>query len=217
MIIIQILWYIFIIALIIILSFLFILLVVAKIVRKIHPFPIPAFLTRLIDNPIRRKFMQQPEKLADRLDLKPGMTVIEVGPGKGNYTKAIAKKVSSDGRVYAIDIQEWVIEKLKKRLEEENIKNIEPKIDDAYALSFQDNSIDRIFLNTCLPEIPEPVRALKEFRRVLKKGGFVSMSELFLDPDYPFRSTEKRWAKEAGLDLKSEFGNWFTYQLNFQK
>ncbi|MEJ2252531.1 MAG: methyltransferase domain-containing protein [Candidatus Lokiarchaeota archaeon] len=198
-------------------SFLFILLVVAKIVRKIHPFPIPAFLTRLIDNPIRRKFMQQPEKLADRLDLKPGMTVIEVGPGKGNYTKAIAKKVSSDGRVYAIDIQEWVIEKLKKRLEEENIKNIEPKIDDAYALSFQDNSIDRIFLNTCLPEIPEPVRALKEFRRVLKKGGFVSMSELFLDPDYPFRSTEKRWAKEAGLDLKSEFGNWFTYQLNFQK
>ncbi|MEJ2278845.1 MAG: methyltransferase domain-containing protein [Candidatus Lokiarchaeota archaeon] len=186
-------------------SFLFILLVVAKIVRKIHPFPIPAFLTRLIDNPIRRKFMQQPEKLADRLDLKPGMTVIEVGPGKGNYTKAIAKKVSSDGRVYAIDIQEWVIEKLKKRLEEENIKNIEPKIDDAYALSFQDNSIDRIFLNTCLPEIPEPVRALKEFRRVLKKGGFVSMSELFLDPDYPFRSTEKRWAKEAGLDLKRKF------------
>ncbi|MBD3193711.1 MAG: class I SAM-dependent methyltransferase, partial [Candidatus Lokiarchaeota archaeon] len=66
---------------------------IAKIVRKLHPFPIPAFLTRLIDNPIRRKFIQQPDKLAERLHLEPGMKVIEIGPGKGNYTKAIAKQI----------------------------------------------------------------------------------------------------------------------------
>ncbi|GAI78803.1 unnamed protein product, partial [marine sediment metagenome] len=45
-----------------------------------------------------------------------------------------------------------------------------------------------------------PIRALREFKRILKPDGIISLSELFLDPDYPLCRTEKRWAKEAGLD-----------------
>lgn len=151
------------------------------------------------------------------MGLKPGMKVLELGPGKGNYTKAVAKEILPNGRLYAIDISEDVIERLKEKIEEEKIPNIIPKVDDAYDLSFEDESIDRIYAITCLPEIPEPVRALKEFRRVLKPNGIISLCELLLDPDYPFKKTEKRWAKEAGLTLDEEFGNWFVYQLNFKK
>ena len=45
----------------------------------------------------------------------------------------------------------------------------------------------------------------------------MSLSELLPDADYPLRGTEKRWAKEAGLDFMEEYGNFFTYQLNFVK
>ena len=173
-------------------------------------------MTRLIDNPIRRKFIQKPEKVAERLKLESGMTVVEIGPGKGSYTKAIAKKVLPEGIVYAIDIQESVINRLKKRIEKENITNIIPKIDDAYNLSFEDESIDRVLMIACLPEIPEPIRALKELKRVLKTDGLISLSEIFPDPDYPRRKTEKKWAEEAGFELEEQFGNWFIYQLNFK-
>lgn len=191
--------------------------VIVRIIRKFYPFPIPSFLTNLIDNPFRRKFLQNPEKIAERMNLKPDMVVLEIGPGKGNYTKAVSKQILPNGKLYAIDISEDVIERLKGKIEEEKIPNIIPKVDDAYSLSFEDESIDRIFAITCLPEIPEPVRALKEFKRVLRPNGIISLCELLLDPDYPFRKTEKKWAKEAGLKLEEEFGNWFVYQLNFTK
>ncbi len=188
-----------------------------RIIRKIHKFPIPAFLTRLIDNAWRRKVIQKPETIANNMNLKPGMIVVEVGPGKGNYTKAVAKRLLPNGKIYAIDIQENVINRLKKKVEEEIITNIVPKIDDVHNLSFENESVDRIFAITCLPEIPDPVHALKEFKRVLKPGGIVSLCELFFDPDYPLRKTEKKWASKAGLEFLEGFGNFFVYQLNFIK
>ena len=195
----------------------FYLFVLVKIIRKIHPFPIPAFMTSIIDNPIRRKFIQKPHLIAERMKLQPGMKVIEIGPGKGNYTKAVASKILPDGEVYAIDIQESVINRLKQRLDTEEIKNIVPMNNDVYNLTFENESIDRIFAIACLPEIPKPVQALMELKRVLKPEGIISFSELFIDPDYPLRRTEKKWAKEAGLVFIEGFGNFFSYQLNFGK
>jgi ubiquinone/menaquinone biosynthesis C-methylase UbiE len=190
--------------------------VIARIIRRIHPFPIPGILTRVIDNPIRRRFIQSPKELADRMHLTSGMVVVEIGPGKGNYTKAVAEQVAP-GKVYACDIQDSVIQRLKQRVEEEKLQNIIPQIEDAYQFSFPDQSVDRVFAIACLPEIPNPVKVLMECRRILKPGGLVCLSELFIDPDYPRRKTEKQWAREAGLELVDEFGNWFAYQLNFQK
>ena len=195
----------------------FIVFVLLRIIRRYHKFPIPGFMTRLIDNPIRRKFIQKPETIAERMKLESGMTVLEIGPGKGSYTKAIAKSILPDGKVYAIDIQESIINRLKKRIEKDNIENIIPKIDNVYNLSFEDSSIDRVIMIACLPEIPEPIRALKEIKRILKPNGLISLSEMFPDPDYPRRKTEIKWAETAGFKLDDRFGNWFVYQLNFKK
>lgn len=208
---------IFLIILIVFGIFFFTVFVVLRIIRKYHKFPVPAFMTRLIDNPVRRKLLQKPETVAKRMKLKPGMTVIEIGPGKGNYTKAIAKNILPEGKVYAIDIQESIINRLKKKIEKESITNIIPKIDDTYNLSFEGETIDRVLMIACLPEIPDPIRVLKEIKRVLKPNGLISLSEMLPDPDYPRRKTEKKWAKEAGFELDEQFGNWFIYQLNFKK
>ncbi|MBS7249702.1 MAG: methyltransferase domain-containing protein [Candidatus Freyarchaeota archaeon] len=144
--------------------------------------------------------------LAERMRLKPGMIVVEVGPGKGSYTKTVAEKILPGGIVYAINIQKSLIERLKKRVGKWRITNIIPKIDDAYNLSFADESVDRILAVCTLAEIPEPVKALREFHKVLKPEGLVCLSEFFTDPDYPKRSTEKRWASEAGSNSAKNLG-----------
>jgi len=140
----------------------FFVLVIVRVLRHYYHFPIPSFMTRIIDNPLRRRFMQNPDVLAERMQLAPGMIAVEIGPGKGSYTKAVAKRVLPDGKVYAVDISEKVIENLKKRIEKEGLNNIIPQIENAYNFSFADQSVDRVYAVTCLPEIPEPVTVLKE-------------------------------------------------------
>jgi len=204
--------------------FLFYLLVVGKFVKRFvkkrKPGLVtrrPAFAMHLVDNPFRRKLILNPETIAARMKLEPGMTVLEIGPGLGSYTIAAAKRVLPDGKVYAIDIVEGIVEKLKKRFEKDGISNISPMVADAYNLKFSDKFFDRIFMISCLGEIPDPVKVLKECHRVLKTDGLLSLSELYYDPDYPLRRTEKRWAEEAGFEFQEQFGNWFAYQLNFKR
>lgn len=195
----------------------FIVCIVVRVIRHYYKFPIPSILTQVIDNPIRRRFLQKPEVIADRIHLAPGMLVVEIGPGKGSYTKVVANRVLPDGKVFAVDISEAVIERLKHRIKQEKILNIIPQIDNAHAFSFADESFDRVFALSCLPEIPEPVKVLCEIHRILKPDGLVSLGEFAPDPDFPLRRTVKRWAAKAGLELHSEYGNWFNYQLNFKK
>lgn|GEM_PF-781657 len=83
--------------------------------------------------------------------------------------------------------------------------------------NIRDEMFDRILLVCCLPEIPDPVRALRELHRILKPNGLLCLVEVFLDPDYPLRRTEIKWAKDAGFTLDSKHGNWFIYYLNFSK
>ncbi len=201
---------------IIFLLFLLFFFVILRVIKHYFQFPIPSFATKLVDNPIRR-LIQNPETIAKRTQLQSGMTIVEIGPGSGTFTKAIAKQILPNGKVIVIDIQETVIRDLKKKLEKENIMNIELRVGDVHNLSIPKESVDRVVAISVLPEIPKPVQVLCECKRILKPGGIVSLSEIISDPDYPRRKTEKMWAKEAGLELENEFGNFWFYQLNFRK
>ena len=204
-------------ALLTILFFMFLFFVILRIVRHYVHFPTPSIAVPLIDNPIRRKLIQKPEQVAERMNLKSGITVVEIGPGSGTYTKAVAQRVLPGGRVFAVDIQEKVIRRLEGRVKREGLTNISPRIDNAYSLSFPDESVDRVLAMATLPEIPNPVSVLRECHRILRPEGLVCLCELVFDPDYPRRKTEKRWAEEAGFKLNSEFGGFISYQLNFEK
>lgn len=186
-----------------------------RLVRRRWRFPIPSFMTQLIDNPLRRRLIQPPGMFAERLRLEPGMSVVEIGPGKGGYTFEVARRVAP-GTVYACDIAPYVVERLRERAELEGVTNVDARIEDVFHLSFPDSSIDRVYMIATLPETPGPVEALRECRRVLKPGGLLSLSELLFDPDYPLRRTEKRWAEEAGLTLMEEYGGRICYQLNYR-
>ena len=118
--------------------------VLIRLIRRYRKFPIPSILTLLIDNPWRRRLVQKPSTVADQLYLKPGMIVVEIGPGKGNYTIEFAKRVLPGGKVYAVDISASVISRLNHRIRQENITNIIAQIDNAHSLSFIDGSVDRV-------------------------------------------------------------------------
>ncbi|MFN2274918.1 MAG: class I SAM-dependent methyltransferase [Anaerolineales bacterium] len=198
------------------LAFLILWYLLVRRFRHRHPFPIPYFLVPLIDNPLRRA-AQPPRLTIERLGLRAGMQVLEIGPGRGTYTLAAARLVGPLGSVIALEIDPRITERLKRRVTAEQILNIRVVQGDAQELDFENASFDALFLITVMGEIPDPARALSEFRRVLKPGGTLGLSELLLDPDYepPERVIER--CREAGFVLIERSGNWMHYNLVFQK
>lgn len=176
--------------------------------------PCPSSLGWLVNNPIRRWYMRH---LLDRVGIKPGETVLELGPGPGTFTVEAAQRLGPQGRLIAVDIQPKMIAQVEKRVRAAHLTNVETHIASAYDLPIEDESVDRAFLVTVLPEIPDQSRALDELRRVLKPTGLLSITEEFLDPDYPFPSETIRRAAAAGFSLERHMGNLWVYTLNFWK
>ena len=176
--------------------------------------PCPSSWSWIVDNPLRRWDVRH---ALDWAGLRAGETVLELGPGPGAFTVDAAQRVGPEGQVIAVDIQPEMIAQVEARIRAAGVTNVETHVANAYELPLPDASVDRAYLITVLPEIPDPVRALREIHRVLKPGGIVSMTEEFLDPDYPRRATTIAWAKAAGFELAERYGNWWTYTLNFQR
>jgi ubiquinone/menaquinone biosynthesis C-methylase UbiE len=176
----------------------------------------PEFLANMIDNPLRRK-IQPPSEMPLRHNIRPGMTVLDIGPGNGRYTIETARKVGNTGKVIAIDIEPRMIVRVTSRAWAEGVPNLEAKIASVYDLPFEDDSLDAIYMITVIGEISEPDRALSEFYRVLKPCGTIAFSEVLMDPDYPLAQTLIRKARMANFRLKEKVGNFFAYTLVFEK
>jgi ubiquinone/menaquinone biosynthesis C-methylase UbiE len=192
---------------------------VAKIVRKLVHFPAPAFIGRLLDSGYRRR-IQPPFQLIERSGIKKGMQVLDLGCGSGAFTPFIARTVEKKGKVYALDIQADMLKQLERKLskpENKDIKNIKLIKGNAYELPFDNNSLDLVNMVTVLQEIPDRNRALQQVKRVLKPGGFFAVTELFPDPDYPWKSTTIKLGEEAGFVVDEVSGNFFNYTIRFKK
>jgi ubiquinone/menaquinone biosynthesis C-methylase UbiE len=176
--------------------------------------PCPASLDWLVDNPIRSRYMRP---ILDRVGIQPGERVLELGPGPGAFTVKAAQRVGPEGRLVTVDIQPKMIAQVEERVREAGLTNVETHVADAYHLPLDDAGLDRAFLVTVLPEIPDQARALVELRRVLKPGGLLSITEEFADPDYPFAFETIQRVEAAGFKLDQRFGNFWVYTLNFRR
>lgn len=179
-----------------------------------HSSPCPSNLSWVVDNPVRRRYMGP---VLERIGIQPGERVLELGPGPGAFTVGAARRAGPKGRLIAVDIQPEMINRVERRVREEGLTNVETHVASAHHLPLDDESVDRAFLITVLPEIPDRARALAEVRRVLRQGGVLSITEEFYDPDYLFLSETVRLAEEEGFRFEERFGNMLVYTTNFRK
>jgi len=188
--------------------------VALRLLRRHRHFPAPASVSVLLNSRLRR-LLQPPDRIVGRLRIRPGMTVLEAGPGPGTFTFEAARRAYPGGQVIAVDIQPQMLARLRARLEGEAIDNVAPKLADVRYLPLPDDSVDRALMVTVLAETPDPVRALTEIRRVLRPNGLLSVSEFAIDPDFRWQSTVIRWAEGAGFRLVARYGTPLNYTLNF--
>jgi ubiquinone/menaquinone biosynthesis C-methylase UbiE len=128
-----------------------------------------------------RDRLNEAEDVMDSADVRPGMTVADIGAGDGYYTVRLATRVGAGGRVLAQDIMPEVIERLADRVTRERLDNVSVKLGAVDDPRLPANSFDRVFMVHMYHEIGEPYAFLWRLRPALRAGGQV----LVVDGDRP--------------------------------
>ncbi len=106
----------------------------------------------------------------------PESKVLEAGCGVGAQTVILAKN-SPYAHFTSIDISEISLSKAKALIDKENIKNVTFQKGDIFNLEFEEESFDHIFVCFILEHLQDPVKALFKLKKVLKKGGSITVIE----------------------------------------
>ena len=108
--------------------------------------------------------------------LRPGMSLLDCGCGPGSITVALAEMLAP-GEVVGIDVGAPQIERATALAKEKGVGNVRFQLGNVYELPFPDASFDAALANFVLQHVREPLRALKEMRRVLGPGGVVGVTD----------------------------------------
>ncbi|OHD14793.1 MAG: methyltransferase type 11 [Spirochaetes bacterium GWD1_27_9] len=102
--------------------------------------------------------------------------ILEAGCGVGAQTKIVAPK-NPDSKFISLDISKDSLNKAKEVIQSLNINNVEFQTGNIFDLKFPDEYFDHIFICFVLEHLPTPINALKSLKRVLKKGGTITLIE----------------------------------------
>lgn len=127
----------------------------------------------------------QPSENIKQFYIDPGMHVADLGSGSGHYVIEIAKAVGHNGKVYAVDIQQDLLSRITKQIEEaglRNVKTIWGDLEHLRGTSIRDMAVDRVVFSNVLFQVEHKDVAIQEAARILKPRGqllFIDWSDSF--------------------------------------
>jgi ubiquinone/menaquinone biosynthesis C-methylase UbiE len=138
----------------------------------------PWYIGYLLANPLRAIY-QNPSSILGPY-LKPGMKVLEVGPGMGFFTLPMAAIVGDTGKIYSVDLQDKMLSSLRRRARRRKLDHIiDTRLCSGSSLGVESlkETMDFVLAFAVVHEIPETERFLDEVRDSLRTGGTMLVSE----------------------------------------
>ncbi len=154
------------------------------------------------DNPIR-SFLHKPDQVVGEY-VAAGHTVADIGCGGGHFTLGLARLVGEEGKVIAVDVQERMLQRVRKRTQARGLGSvIDIRLCAAGSLGL-DEALDFALAFWMVHEVPDQRALMSEVRSVLKPSGRFLVAEPRVHvPAGRFRETIEA-AREAGWEVLSE-------------
>jgi len=152
-----------------------------------------------------RDWEENPDRAIDLLGLKKGMIVGDVGAGTGYFSVRMARKVGPQGKVLASDLQPQMLARLKRNLDREKIRNVEPVQATESDPNLPAGAVDLIVMVDVYHEFSQPQEMLRKIKSALKPDGRLVLLEYRKeDPSVPIRPEHKMSVAEAKLEVEAE-------------
>jgi predicted methyltransferase len=144
---------------------------------------------------------QHPEQVIAALDLKPGDRVAEIGAGGGYWLPWLAAAVGSEGRVYAVEVDDELVAKLSERVARDDLANVfvirgqfaDPKL--------PDGEIDVALTSNTYHHIEDRAAYFRRLQNDLSPDGRVAHVDERHDVPLPIRwlQTSGHWTEPASM------------------
>ncbi len=157
-----------------------------------------------LDRPEREQ-EEQPEKMLNALHLRTGMNVADIGAGTGYLSFRMAKRVTPGGKVYAVEIQQEMLDIIQKRMKERGVRNVVSVLGEITDPKLPPNSQDLIIMVDVYHEFDHPWEMTQSMIKSLKPGGRLVFVEYRLeDPNVPIKLVHKMTVAQ----VKKEMSIW---------
>ena len=120
------------------------------------------------DEVVAEKDTVKLEKMAERLNIKRGSTILDVGTGTGVFLPFLLSKVGKNGRIVALDFAEEMLKQAQAKGFDGNIDYLCTDVTD---IPLDDETFDVVVCYSSFPHFQDKLKALTEINRVIKSGG----------------------------------------------
>jgi ubiquinone/menaquinone biosynthesis C-methylase UbiE len=152
-----------------------------------------------------RESEEAPEKALDALGLEKGMAVADVGAGTGYFSLRMARRVGPEGKVYANDVQQEMLDKLRANAAKAKLGNVETVLGSEADPKLPLKSLDLVLLVDVYHEFSQPQEMLQHIRSSLKPNGRLVLLEYRKeDPAVPIRPEHKMSVAEVKTEVEAE-------------
>ena len=157
-----------------------------------------------------------PKRNVAALGIEPGMRVADFGSGSGIYVLHIAEALEQSGRVYAIDVQQDLLKRVKNEANRRGFKNVDviwTDLEHTHSSKLADKTLDLVLISNLLFQLENKAAVLTEAGRVLKPAGrlaIIDWAESFggmgpLKNDVVPEEKARELAKENGFEFQRKF------------
>jgi len=158
----------------------------------------PVELANSLDSKIRR-WLQNPQKILSPY-VKEGMKVLDVGCGPGFFSVELAKMVGTNGKLYAVDLQEGMLKKIQDKIRGTPLEKIIQPIKCERDEIVVPEKVDFILAFYMVHEVPDKDKLFTTLKNFLNEQGefLIVEPKLFHVSKKEFASTIRK-AEKAGF------------------
>lgn len=160
------------------------------------------------DHPVGSFWHRFGRQTVERLDLRPGESVLDVCSGSGGSALPAAERVGPNGRVIAVDLAERLIALAEAKAQSRGLGNIEFRVADMLALGYPDATFDAVICVFGIFFVPDMTAAVGELWRMVRPGGRLAITTWGPDLFEPANGAFWDAIRQERPDLYRGFNPW---------
>jgi ubiquinone/menaquinone biosynthesis C-methylase UbiE len=160
---------------------------------------------KTLESPQRIAGLKVDETLA-ALHLKPGDVVADIGAGSGIFEAPLAQAVSPRGKVYAVDIEQGLVDHITQRANELHLANVQGVLGKFTDPNLPARNVDLAFINDVLHHIQDRAAYLKNLAGYLNPSGRVAVIEFVPERGSHKAQPELQVTEEQGAAMMASAG-----------